>query len=103
MIVHIVFWRLADNAPNGKSKHENALEIKWRFEALRGAIPGLMRCELGIDVSHTPESSDVALYTEFESSAALEAYAAHPAHKEIVGFLKDVRSERRVVDYERPR
>ena len=31
---------------------------------------------------------------------ALDAYQLHPAHKEIVGFLKDVRSERRVVDYE---
>jgi hypothetical protein len=101
MIVHIVFWRLAENAPNGKSKQDNALEIKRRFEALRGAIPGLMRCEIGLDTSHTPEASDVALYSEFDSPAALDAYQTHPAHKDIVGFLKDVRSERRVVDYER--
>ena len=51
MIVHIVFWRLVDNPPNGKTKQDNALEIKRRFEALRGVIPGLMRCEIGIDVS----------------------------------------------------
>ena len=100
MIVHIVFWRLLEHAPNGQSKQENALEMKRRFEALRGVIPGLVRCEVGFDMARTPEAADVALYTEFESQAALEAYQTHPAHKDIVGFLKDIRSERRVVDYE---
>ena len=38
MIVHIVFWRLHQTA-NGKSKHDNAREIKERLEALRG-LPG---------------------------------------------------------------
>jgi hypothetical protein len=65
-------------------------------------IPGLARCEIGVDVSRTAESADVALYTEFDSPAALDAYQVHPLHKEIVGFLKEVRGERRVVDYERP-
>ena len=100
MIVHIVFWRLHDRAPNGSTKEENARELKRRFEALNGVIPGLTRCELGIDVSQSPESADVALLSEFESKAALDGYQSHPLHKEIVAFLKDVRSERRVVDYE---
>jgi hypothetical protein len=59
-----------------------------------------LTCSVGIDVAHTPDSSDVALYAEFASRDALDAYQPHPAHQEIVGFLKDVRSERRVVDYE---
>src|SRR5688572_28885138 len=100
MFVHIVFWRLHANAPNGWTKQENALEMKRRFEAMLGVIPGLTRCDVGIDVSSTEESSDVALYMEFISKAALDAYQPHPAHKEIVGFIKGVRSERRVVDYE---
>ena len=100
MFVHIVFWRLHDHAPNGRTKEENAAELKRRFEALNGVIPGLRRCELGLDVSRTAESADVALLSEFDSKAALDGYQSHPAHKEIVAFLKDVRSERRVVDYE---
>jgi heme-degrading monooxygenase HmoA len=100
MFVHIVFWRLHDTAPNGRTKEENARELKRRFEALNGLIPGLTRCELGADVSRTTESADVALLTEFDSKAALEGYQSHPAHQDIVAFLKDVRSERRVVDYE---
>ena len=101
MIVHIVVWRLHDEAPNGKTKEENALELKRRFEAMNGLVPGMTRCELGVDISRTGESADVALFSEFESSVALETYQTHPAHKDIVSFLKDVRSERRVVDYER--
>jgi hypothetical protein len=101
MIVHIVFWKLHEQGLNGKSKHENALEMRRRFDALRGVIPGLLRCETGMDIARTPDSVDVALYTEFESMAALDAYQPHPAHQEIVAFLKDVRFERRVIDYER--
>lgn len=100
MVVHIVLWRLHDNAPNGRTKEENARELKRRFEALNGAIAGLTRCELGIDISRTAESADVALLSEFESAAALQAYQSHPLHQDIVAFLKGIRSERRVVDYE---
>jgi len=100
MFAHIVCWRLHERSLNGNTRQENALEMKRRFEALVGVIPGLIRCEVGIDVSRSPESSDVALYSEFASRSELEAYQLHPAHQAIVSFLKDVRTERRVVDYE---
>ena len=99
MVVHIVFWRLHATA-NGKSKQENALAMKERFEALRPLMPGLLRLDVGIDFAGTEQSSDVALYTEFDSRTALDAYQVHPAHKEVAAFLADLRSERRVVDYE---
>ena len=63
-------------------------------------MPGLRRLDFGIDFAATDQSSDVALYTEFDSREALDAYQAHPAHKEVAAFLTDLRSERRVVDYE---
>lgn len=100
MIVHIVFWRLHERSANGRTKYENALEMKQRFEALVGVIPGLQHCYVGIDFAQTADSADVALYSEFASRDALAAYQPHPAHQEIVAFLKDVRTERRVVDYE---
>jgi hypothetical protein len=102
MFVHIVFWRLHEPAPNGRTRDENAREMKQRFDAMQGLVPGLLRCDVGIDVLRTAESSDVVLYTEFESRAAYEAYVVHPAHTEIAGFIGTVRSERRAVDYERP-
>ena len=99
MIVHIVFWRLHERA-GGRSKAENALEMKRRFEALRPLMSGLRRLDFGIDFAGTEQSSDVALYTEFDSRAAYEAYYDHPAHKAIAAFIRDVRVDRRVIDFE---
>jgi len=99
MLVHIVMWRLHAQAPNGTSRDENARELQRRFAALVGVIPGLRRCELGIDISRSAESGDIVLYSEFDSAAALDAYQTHPLHVEIGAVLKEARSERRVVDY----
>ena len=100
MFVHIVFWRLRDDADNGQSKEDNARQMKQLFENLRGKLPGLLRLDLGIDISRAGDSADVALYTEFADKAAYDHYYAHPLHVDIMGFMKGVRSERRVVDYE---
>lgn len=97
MIKHIVMWRLREEAGD---KAANAQELKRQMESLNGRIPGLLRLEVGIDFSQEGESSDVVLYSEFESRQALDAYQVHPAHAEVVPFVKSVRAERRVVDYE---
>lgn len=97
MIKHIVMWRLNEQAGD---KPANALKIKQALEALNGQIPGLIRLEIGIDFSREGESSDVVLYSEFESRQALEAYQAHPAHAAAIPVVKALRAERRVVDYE---
>ena len=97
MIKHIVMWRLNETAGD---KSGNALKLKQLLEGLNGRIPGLLRLEIGIDFSQESESSEVVLYSEFESRQALDAYQVHPAHAEVVPFVKSVRAERRVVDYE---
>ena len=97
MFVHIVFWRIEDT--DGAPADAHARELRRRFDTLRG-LPGLRRCDVGIDISRTPESADVALYSEFDSRTAYDQYVTHPAHQEIVEYLKTIRTERRVVDYE---
>ena len=99
MVKHIVFWRLKDEA-GGRSKAENAIAIKKRLEALAGKVPGLLRLEVGIDVSREEGSSDLALYSEFTSREALAAYQEQPEHKAIMPLIMEARTERRVVDYE---
>lgn len=99
MFKHIVFWRLKDS-DNGHDQLAAARVMKEKFEALCGVIPGLHRIELGIDISRADDSCDVALYSEFESRAAFDVYYAHPAHQELVQFIKSVRTERRMVDWE---
>jgi len=100
MFVHIVIWRLRDDAENGRRKDENAREMKTRFEAMRPHLRGLLRLDCGIDTSRSADSADVALYTEFIDKAAYDEYYAPPLHLDIMGFIKGVRAERRVVDYD---
>lgn len=101
MIKHIVLWKLKDTA-EGRSKLENAVELKRQLENLNGKVPGLIFLEVGINLleSHSGDESDVILYSEFEDRASLEAYHVHPEHQKIVPFAKAVRAERRVLDYE---
>jgi hypothetical protein len=101
MIKHIVMWRLKDEA-DGMTRQENAVLIKQRLEALNGIIPGMSRLEIGIDFSASDDSCDVVLYSEFESKDALKGYQTHPEHLAVAAFIKEVRYERRVVDYEFP-
>jgi heme-degrading monooxygenase HmoA len=99
MFKHIVLWKLKDTA-NGRSREENARLMKERFEEMANMLDGLHHLEVGLNVLHGDDAADVALYTEFESRGAYEAYAVHPAHKALVTFIREVRAERRVIDYE---
>jgi hypothetical protein len=99
MVKHIVIWRLKERAAD-RSKSENASLIKERLESLRGKIPGLLHLEVGMDLGHGENSGDLALYSEFESRAALAVYRDHPLHKAIMPIVLEARTERRVVDYE---
>jgi hypothetical protein len=100
MIHHIVLWRLKESA-GGRGKAENAALIKRSLEDLNGKIPGMLRLEVGFDFSRTPDSSDIALYSEFETRVALDAYQSHPLHEAVKPLVIAARDERRLVDYER--
>lgn len=99
MIKHIVMWRLKDSA-DGASKQENAKNLKNYLEALKDKIREIRHIEVGINISGSDAASDVVLYSEFDSIEDLEAYQKHPEHQKIVSFVNEIRSERRVVDYE---
>jgi hypothetical protein len=79
MVKHLVFWRLKGNAL-GATKAENALRIKREAEALSDVVPGVRHLEVGIDIEGSSAAWDIALYSEFDSREALDAYQAHPEH-----------------------
>ena len=99
MIKHIVAWKLKDHAA-GNDKRTNAAKLKRDLEALNGKIPGLLKIEAGLNFNPADDASDVVLYSEFTDRAALNAYLNHPDHLALVPFAREVRLERRVVDYE---
>ncbi|MBV9076022.1 MAG: Dabb family protein [Methylobacteriaceae bacterium] len=97
MIKHIVMWDV-----QGASEQElraNIARLKDAFEGLRGRVPGLLHLEVGSDESNVDYACDVVLYSEFESRAALSAYATHPAHLQVREALQGLRIARYQVDY----
>jgi hypothetical protein len=96
MIRHIVMWRLTD-APN---KAANAARIKQLLEGLRGRIPGLLKIDVGIDISRSETSADVVLLSEFTDAAALQTYQLHPLHTAMKPEIAAMTAERRVVDHD---
>ena len=96
-VKHIVMWNLLASADGEKADAVEA--VRSRFEALKGVIPGLLHIEIGVDFSRVSYACDVVLYSEFESTEALEAYASHPAHLKIRDELEGVRIARYQVDY----
>ncbi len=99
MVKHIVFWRLKKEL--SAAEHAQAFaRIKAGFEALPGKIPGLLKIEIGLDYGQGTDASDLVLYSEFDSRASVAGYEAHPAHAALVPLVREVRTEKRVVDYE---
>lgn len=98
MIKHIVMWKFKDSA-NGKTKQENALEMKAKLENLVGKIDVLRSLEVGSNELHTDASYDMVLTTTFDNEADMKAYAAHPLHVEVSTFCKSIRLARVTVDY----
>jgi hypothetical protein len=56
--------------------------------------------EVGLDLNAGADAAHIALYTEFDSREALDAYQDSPEHMAVVPFVRAARTERRVVDYE---
>ena len=97
MIRHIVMWNVRGEMPDEKRVSIETLHRS--FHSLRGRIPGLLRLEIGVDSSRVDYACDVVLYSEWESQAALDAYATHPEHLRVKEELDRVRTSRFQVDY----
>ncbi len=99
MIKHIVMWRFKESA-QGLSREENVRRVKAALEDLVAKIPEVVRLEVGANAKPGEGAADLVLYSEFRDWAALDRYSAHPEHVAVAGLLKELREERRVVDYE---
>jgi heme-degrading monooxygenase HmoA len=94
MIRHVVLWRLR---PGGI---EAFTAIRAALQAQLGRIPGLLRVEVGRDDSGSRRAVDMALDSDFESSAALQAYHRHPAHMETRAIVDPHVADHWIADYE---
>jgi hypothetical protein len=99
-IRHIVMWDIRGDTL--ADKWRNIDRLQQGFESLKGRIPGLLHLEIGVDLSRTDYACDVVLFSEFESSSALAAYADHPEHLRVKQELGAMRIARHQVDYHVP-
>jgi hypothetical protein len=97
VIRHIVMWHVRGDTP--EEREQSRLRVKESFESLRDRIPGMRHLEVGLDASAVNYACDAVLVTEFETRAALEAYATHPEHLRVQFELDGVRTSRHQVDY----
>ena len=92
MVKHIVLYNLKD----GVEKEPTIQMIASVLEPLVGKIPGLLHLE----IRQAYSGMDYALYSEFESRAALDAYAVHPLHQEAKTHFFHLLDTRVAADYE---
>ena len=96
MIVHIVMFKFKE-----ENKAQNLARVKAMLEALPKSITQLLSMEVGLDVNGSERAMDLVLTSTFETQEALDAYAVHPAHLEVVSVIKAVTETSKVVDYVR--
>jgi len=98
LIKHIVFWNVAGETAEARDRGIQV--IKAHFETLNSMISGLIKLEIGVNVSQVDYACDMALYSEFESWEALDAYAEHALHLKVRDAIQGLRIARYQVDYE---
>ena len=92
MVKHIVLYTLKE----GVEKKAAVELIGSVLVPLVGKIPGLLHMEVKLAFN----GMDYALYSEFESREALEAYAVHPLHLEAKEHFHHLLATRVAADYE---
>jgi hypothetical protein len=98
MIRHIVSWKLTAEDPDGKAAAFD--ELALGFGPLPASIPAIKTMHLGRDIGETPTNWDVVLIMDFETTADLAAYQAHPEHQPVKAIVRRVTGDRMAVDFE---
>lgn len=99
MITHIVMMRLNESS-NEEKKREAAERLKAELEALPPQIDEIKAYKVGINFSTSPNAYDVALYSEFEDTDALNRYRVHHAHTKVLRTIRELTEQLAVCDYE---
>jgi quinol monooxygenase YgiN len=97
MIRHLVLWKLAADAD--EDKRLIVAELQERFAAL-AELDGVMQLEIRADIGETDGNWDVVLQGDYHDTAALDAYQVHPAHQDVVAYVRSVVTARACIDFE---
>jgi hypothetical protein len=92
VITHVVLMTFTDPA--------DAPEAKRRLDALAGAVPSLRSLRADLDVLGLPGSSHLCLVTTHDDAGGLRAYAEHPDHVALLGWLRPRLAARAAGDHD---
>lgn len=98
MIRHIIMFKLKDFGSEDIKK-QKLTELKKMIDELAFSIREVVSIEAGINISTRDIAYDLVLVSEFRTEEDLRTYAAHPEHRKVVDFLKDIKLSSAVVDY----
>lgn len=98
MIRHVVTWKLASE--DAAERGSQAAEVARRLNALDGVVPQLRAISAGANTIYPESNWDVTLVADFDSVDDLEQYQVHPAHEEVVAYVRSVVASRVAVDFE---
>lgn len=85
MIEHIVLLKFST-----KTTMEQKEELIRRTLVLKKVIPGIIDIQQGFNFSNRSQGYEIGLTVRFEDRSSLENYGPHPAHQEIVAYLKEI-------------
>ncbi|RLA65650.1 MAG: Dabb family protein [Epsilonproteobacteria bacterium] len=94
MLVHIVMFNFKE-----KNKKTNIIQAKQMLEQLMGTVPSLRSMDIGLNIIEADRAMDLSIISVFESKEGLDAYDIHPAHQEVLIFIKSVVEYSKSCDY----
>lgn len=93
MIRHVVLFQLASTDPAERA--EQLAEARRRIRGLVGVVPGVLTLDVVENVLADERNYDFAVVGDFEDVAAVEGYATHPAHVEVIEYISTIRTDAR--------
>ena len=82
-----------------KNKKTNIIQAKQMLEQLMGTVPSLRSMDIGLNIIEADRAMDLSIISVFESKEGLDAYDIHPAHQEVLIFIKSVVEYSKSCDY----
>jgi hypothetical protein len=96
MVEHIVLIKFSTTSTKDQKE-----ELIRRTLRLKNVIPGILDIQQGFNFSNRSQGYEIGLTVRFEDKASLDNYGPHPAHQEIITYLKEIGMEDSIiVDFE---
>lgn len=96
MIRHLVMFTV--NGQTQDEKNQQILKAATMLEGLVGVVPGLRVMNVYANALDIEGNWDFVLAADFDDDEALNGYISHPAHVEVVDYIRTIAVGRAAID-----